>query len=57
MDLDHRARGRCERRIASGDIKPLVAQTFALDQIREAQTQFETKAHIGKLVIDINSVR
>jgi NADPH:quinone reductase-like Zn-dependent oxidoreductase len=43
------------RRIASGNIKPLVAQTFALAQMREAQTQFETKAHIGKLVIAIGS--
>ncbi|WP_247596768.1 alcohol dehydrogenase family protein [Hydrogenophaga sp. PAMC20947] len=43
------------RRIESGDIQPLVAQTFPLDHIREAQTQFETKAHIGKLVLDIAS--
>jgi NADPH:quinone reductase-like Zn-dependent oxidoreductase len=43
------------RRIEAGDIKPLVAQTFPLDQIRDAQTQFETKAHIGKLVIEIDS--
>lgn len=41
------------RRIEAGDIKPLVAQTFTLDQIREAQAQFETKVHIGKLVIAI----
>lgn len=45
------------RRIEAGDIKPLVAQTFALDQIRDAQTQFETKAHIGKLVIAIDTAR
>jgi NADPH:quinone reductase-like Zn-dependent oxidoreductase len=45
------------RRIEAGDIKPLVARTFPLEQIREAQTQFETKAHIGKLVIEIDSVR
>lgn len=43
------------RRIEAGDIKPLVAQTFPLDQIRDAQTLFETKAHIGKLVIEIDS--
>lgn len=43
------------RRIEAGDIKPLVAQTFLLDQIREAQTQFETKAHVGKLVIAIDT--
>ena len=45
------------RRIEAGDIKPLVAQTFRLDQIRDAQTQFETKAHIGKLVITIDTAR
>ena len=43
------------RRIEAGDIKPLVAQTLPLDQIRDARTQFETKAHIGKLVIEIDS--
>jgi len=41
------------RRIEAGDVKPLVAQTFALEQIRDAQAQFETKAHIGKLVIEV----
>lgn len=41
------------RRIEAREIKPLVAQTFALDQIREAQTPFETKTHIGKLVIKV----
>ncbi len=41
------------RRIEAGDIRPLVAQTFPLDQIREAQTRFETKAHIGKLVLEM----
>jgi NADPH:quinone reductase-like Zn-dependent oxidoreductase len=41
------------RRITSGAIQPLVAQTFALAQIREAQTRFETKAHIGKLVLEV----
>ena len=45
------------RRIEAGEVKPLVAQTFALDQMREAQTQFETKAHVGKLVIEIASAR
>ncbi len=45
------------RRIESGQIQPLVAQTFPLEQIREAQTLFETKAHIGKLVIEVASAR
>jgi NADPH:quinone reductase-like Zn-dependent oxidoreductase len=41
------------RRIESGQIQPLVAQTFPLEQIREAQALFETRAHIGKLVIEV----
>lgn len=45
------------RRIEAGDIKPLVAQSFALEQMREAQTQFETKASIGKRVIAIDTAR
>jgi NADPH:quinone reductase-like Zn-dependent oxidoreductase len=43
------------RRIESGAIQPLVAQTFPLDHICEAQTHFETKAHIGKLVLEVAS--
>lgn len=41
------------RRIEAGQVKPLVAQTFGLSQIGDAQQQFETKAHVGKLVIDV----
>ncbi|QJC54831.1 putative zinc-type alcohol dehydrogenase-like protein YjmD [Polaromonas vacuolata] len=44
------------QRIASSAIKPLVAETFALADLHLAQTQFETKAHIGKLVIDIGKL-
>jgi NADPH:quinone reductase-like Zn-dependent oxidoreductase len=43
------------RRIEAGEIKPLVAQTITLNTIREAQTQFETKTHIGTLVIKADS--
>ena len=42
------------KRIESGDIAPLVADTFSLSQIPEAQTAFETKQHIGKLVVDLS---
>jgi NADPH:quinone reductase-like Zn-dependent oxidoreductase len=41
------------RRIESGVVQPLVSQTFPLDQICDAQTRFETKAHIGKLVLQV----
>ncbi|MFT5531796.1 MAG: NADPH:quinone reductase-like Zn-dependent oxidoreductase [Burkholderiaceae bacterium] len=45
------------RRIEAGDVSPLVANTFSLAQVTEAQKQFETKKHIGKLVIDISRER
>lgn len=41
------------RRIEAGEVKPLVAKTFALSQLAEAQQLFETKEHVGKLVIDV----
>ncbi len=41
------------KRIEGGELFPLVANTFPLTQIAEAQKQFETKQHIGKLVIDV----
>ena len=43
------------RRIEAGEVSPLVANTFSLPQVREAQKQFATKEHIGKLVIDMSS--
>lgn len=41
------------KRIEAGDIAPLVAQTFPLSAIQEAQTLFEKKQHVGKFVIDM----
>jgi len=41
------------RRIEAGDIQALVAKTFKLEQLVEAQKAFETKQHVGKIVIDI----
>jgi NADPH:quinone reductase-like Zn-dependent oxidoreductase len=41
-------------RIEAGKVSPVVANTFSLLQISEAQKQFETKQHIGKFVIDIS---
>lgn len=41
------------KRIEAGDVSPLVAQTFSLKQMVEAQQQFAAKQHIGKLVIDV----
>ncbi|MCP4630768.1 MAG: zinc-binding dehydrogenase [bacterium] len=39
--------------IEQGVIKPIVAQSFALEEIREAQTLFLKKQHVGKIVLRI----
>lgn len=41
-------------RIEQEKIAPLISETFSLDAIIKAQRQFETKQHIGKLVIDMS---
>ncbi|WP_108944658.1 alcohol dehydrogenase family protein [Shewanella halifaxensis] len=43
------------KRIEQGQIKPLVALSFPLKQIVEAQQAFQKKQHIGKIVLEINS--
>jgi NADPH:quinone reductase-like Zn-dependent oxidoreductase len=37
--------------IEGGEIKPLVAETFALADIRSAQEAFLSKSFVGKLVL------
>ena len=37
--------------IERGEIRPLVAATFALADIAEAQRQFLAKTHVGKFVL------
>lgn len=41
------------KKIEAGGVSALVADTFALTQMADAQRQFELKRHVGKLVIDI----
>lgn len=41
--------------IESGNIAPLVAASFPLEQIADAQTQFTKKEHIGKIVLLVPS--
>ena len=41
--------------IEQGRIRPLVAQTFPLEQIAEAQRVFLSKQHVGKLVLTIGA--
>jgi len=38
----------------TGKIKPLVADTFALENLGQAQEEFKKKAFVGKLVITVN---
>ncbi|MHB8949801.1 MAG: zinc-binding dehydrogenase, partial [Rhodoferax sp.] len=37
--------------IERGELQPLVAQGFALEQIEEAQRAFLEKTHVGKFVL------
>ena len=41
------------RRIEAGEISALVSKTFPLERIADAQRCFETKQHIGKIVLDV----
>ena len=41
------------RRIEQGEIKPLVAATYPLTEIAAAQAEFETKSHVGKIVLTV----
>ncbi|SPF76555.1 Mycocerosic acid synthase [Aliiroseovarius pelagivivens] len=41
------------KRIESGDIRPLVAETYPLAQIVDAQKSFASKGHMGKIVLNI----
>lgn len=41
------------RYIERGEVKPLLAATYALSQVREAQEAFMKKDHVGNIVIDM----
>jgi NADPH:quinone reductase-like Zn-dependent oxidoreductase len=41
------------KRIEQGAIKPVVARSFALVEVRDAQTLFLKKQHVGKIVLRI----
>ena len=53
--LDDGVFGNLIKRIEAREIRPLVSATFPLAEIGEAQRRFETKQHIGKLVIDLSA--
>jgi len=41
------------RYIEAGEIRPLVAETFPLHEVRAAQEAFLGKSHLGKIGIEI----
>ena len=47
--------GNLVKRIESGAIKPLVAATFALQDINAAQVAFADKGYTGKIVLSVES--
>ena len=42
--------------IANRDIRPLIAETFPLERIAEAQAKFLEKTHIGKIVLTVKNI-
>ncbi|WP_028115563.1 alcohol dehydrogenase family protein [Ferrimonas senticii] len=42
------------KRIEAGQLQPLVAHTFALAEISQAQALFQQKGHIGKIVLKVD---
>ena len=46
---------RLVRLIERGAIAPILARTFSLEQLREAQEEFVAKRHVGKIVIVNNT--
>ncbi|MEO1456506.1 MAG: alcohol dehydrogenase family protein [Pseudomonadota bacterium] len=45
--------GNLVKRIEAGQIQPLVAATYPLREIAEAQAAFQTKGHTGKIVLSV----
>lgn len=46
--------GRLVKYIEDGQLRPLVAHTYPLREIAEAQSKFQSKTHIGKIVLSID---
>ena len=51
--LEPQVFGALINRIERGDIKPLVGETYPLDQIEAAQEAFLQKGHVGKIVLTL----
>jgi NADPH:quinone reductase-like Zn-dependent oxidoreductase len=48
-----RAKSFITKGLASGQLKPLIARVFRLDQIQEATRFLESNAHVGKIVVNV----
>lgn len=48
-----RAKAFITKGLASGELKPVIARTFTLDQIQEATRFLESNAQIGKVVVNV----
>ena len=48
-----RVRSLIERGLADGHLKPVIAKTFALDQIVEAHRYLESNQQVGKIVVTV----
>lgn len=44
---------RVVRLAETGQIRPLVEKTYRLEDLREAQTEFVKRRHVGKLVVEV----
>lgn len=53
--LDQGVFGQLIDRIEKREIRPLVAMSFPLNEIVSAQHAFQEKAHVGKIVLEIES--
>ncbi|WP_299923264.1 alcohol dehydrogenase family protein [uncultured Pelagimonas sp.] len=52
--LEPQVFGNLVKRIESGAIKPLVAETYPLAEIAAAQDSFQQKNHVGKIVLTLD---
>lgn len=54
-DPEKLARGRqfVFDRLASGEFKPIIAKTFKLDEVVDAQRYMEKNEHVGKIVVTV----
>ena len=47
--------GRVVSHIESGQLRPLLAATFPLERLADAQRMFMEKAHTGNIVVTVES--